>query len=339
MLNIRQNVSLQSFNTFRIDARAAWFCEVYSQADLLELVPRLGDYSRYMVLGGGSNVVFSRDYDGLIILNRISGRSLEKHGTGYRYHLGAGENWHQSVLHSVSRDLFGLENLSLIPGTAGAAPIQNIGAYGVELKDIFSSLTAVDLVTGKPVEFDLPSCRFAYRDSYFKGAGAGRYCITSLSLDLQRCGELKTGYGEISEEIDRRGLEVAAMTPAQMSDVIVAIRQRKLPDPAILPNAGSFFKNPVVSRDRWESLKQRFPAMVSYPVGEDKVKLASGWLIDALGWKGRSLNGAGVHERQALVLINQGGGAPAIRALAERIQHEVADTYGVRLEPEPIWVE
>lgn len=338
MLSIRQNVSLLPFNTFRIDSRAAWFCEIHSQADLLELIPRLGDYPRYMVLGGGSNVVFSQDYDGLIILNRITGRSLEAQCDRYLFTLGAGENWHQSVLYSVANHLYGLENLSLIPGTVGAAPIQNIGAYGVELKDMFAGLTAVDLVSGSPVEFDLSACRFAYRDSHFKQEGAGRYCITSVSLDLAPGGELKTGYGEIGEEIERRGWKPDHMTPQQMSEVIVSIRQRKLPDPATLPNAGSFFKNPVVSRNQWEALQQRFPAMVSYPVGEDKYKLASGWLIDALGWKGRSLNGAAVHDRQALVLINQGGGAAAIRALAERIQHEVEDTYGVRLEPEPVWV-
>lgn len=339
MLIIQENISLQSLNTFRIPARARWFCEICSEQDLQELVGRLAEFPRYMVLGSGSNVLFGGDYHGLIILNRIGGSRLENIGQGCAYHLGAGENWHSAVHYSVRHNYYGLENLSLIPGTVGAAPIQNIGAYGVELKDAFISLKAMDLQSGQWTEFCLDDCRFDYRDSVFKQEGAGRYCIASVALRLEREASLKTGYGEIATEIDRRGWQETNMSPLKMSEVIMTIRQRKLPDPAKLPNAGSFFKNPIISAADFEVLRSRFPDIASYPAGEGRIKLACGWLIDRLGWKGRSLDGAKVHDQQALVLINEGGGAAAIKALACRIQAEVLDTYGVRLEPEPVWVE
>ncbi|MDX1693884.1 MAG: UDP-N-acetylmuramate dehydrogenase [Ketobacteraceae bacterium] len=339
MSEIKQNVSLKPFNTFQIDARAAYFCEIHSVTELQQLIKRLDEFPRFLVLGGGSNLLFCGDYNGLVIHNCITGHSLAKADGQQILTLGSGENWHEAVQFSVGKGLYGIENLALIPGTAGAAPIQNIGAYGVELKDVFRSLTAVDLSNGSLREFSLAECRFAYRDSIFKQEAADRYCITSVTLNLSTEGQVKTAYGEIEAEIERRSLEKDAMTPKDMSEIITAIRQRKLPDPAENPNAGSFFKNPVVPREQAEELKARFPGLVSYPLSDHQVKLASGWLIDNLGWKGRSLNGARVHDRQALVLVNEGGGAPAVKALAERIQREVADTYGVKLEPEPRWVE
>ena len=339
MPHIQHNISLRPFNTFQVDVRAANFCDVQTLEQVRALCSRLGEFSRCMVLGGGSNVLFCGDYEGLIIHNRITGRALVDQGDHCLYTLGAGENWHRAVVAATDQGLYGIENLALIPGTVGAAPIQNIGAYGTELKDVFVSLDAVDLHTGVLKTFSLQDCRFAYRDSVFKQEAAGRYCIVSVTLRLGKTGELKTAYGDIEAEIYRQGLDKSVMSPARMRDVIISLRQRKLPDPALLPNAGSFFKNPVVHRDQLDSLKSRFPDMVSYPVDDEHAKLACGWLIDALGWKGRSMNGAKVHDRQALVLINQGGGAPAVKALAERIRQDVLETYGITLEPEPVWVE
>ena len=217
--------------------------------------------------------------------------------------------------------------------------IQNIGAYGVEIKDIFKSLSAINLMTGELEHFNLERCEFGYRDSVFKQRGAHQYCVTEVTLTLAENGEIKTEYGEIDAELARRGLEKEGLTPLQMSEVICAIRRKKLPDPAERPNAGSFFKNPVVDESVHAFLKESYPELVSYPFGDKQYKLASGWLIDQLGWKGRSLNGAKVHDKQALVLINEGGGFAAIRELAIRIQNDVFEHYGVKLEPEPVWIE
>lgn len=338
MVSIRENVSLKQFNTFNIDARARYYCEVNSEAELLQLAPRLADFTKFMVLGGGSNVLFCGDYHGLVIRNCLRGREQQAAGEHVLLRLGAGENWHQCVQYAVSQQLYGMENLALIPGTVGAAPIQNIGAYGVELKDMFDSLTALNLTTGSMEIFDAERCRFAYRDSFFKQQGNDNYCITQIDLRLAKQGEIKTDYGEINAELAAQQLTKDQLTPAQMSNLICCIRQRKLPDPEQLPNAGSFFKNPLVSAAHHAELKARYPSLVSYPLADGNYKLACGWLIDNLGWKGKALNGAKVHDRQALVLINQGGGAVAIIQLAERIQRDVKNAYGVELEPEPRWI-
>lgn len=340
MRNIQQDVSLKAFNTFAIDVKARYFCEVTSHQDLLSLVQRLPEFKRYIVLGGGSNILFREHYDGLVILNRIKGRRyLERDGNKVLLKLGAGENWHESVLDSLNQGLFGLENLSLIPGTVGAAPIQNIGAYGVELKDSFHSLTAINLINGEEETFNLARCAFGYRDSFFKQQGFGKYCITGVNLLLDKQGKLKTAYGEIEAELKSQGLDPKAITPSELSEVICRIRQRKLPDPKELPNAGSFFKNPVVSKQKHNELKSQFPKLISYELPNKEYKLACGWLIDSLGWKGKMLEGAKVHDKQALVLVNEGGGAKALTALANAIKQDVANVYGVDIEPEPLWVE
>lgn len=338
MYSLQENVSLKPFNTFNIEARARYFCEVNSEQALLELCQRLGDFKKYMVLGGGSNVLFCDDYDGLIILNKIKGQTFKNDADSVIAAFGGGENWHKSVLNSIEQGLYGLENLSLIPGTVGAAPVQNIGAYGVELKDIFLSLKAINLKTAELETFDLTQCEFGYRDSVFKNAAAGKYCITQVNLSLSKQSPLKTGYGEIEAEIIERGLGIDDLTPKIMSDVISTIRRRKLPDPSVLPNAGSFFKNPIISANDHEYLKHKFPGLVSYALPNGDYKLACGWLIDKLGWKGKSIDGARVHEKQALVLINEGGGAAAICRLAEQIQRAVHQEYGVKIEPEPSWI-
>lgn len=337
MLTIQENVSLKPFNTFQVDVRARYFCEVVTQNDLLELVKRLAEFPKFMVLGGGSNVLFCGNYDGLIIHNKIAGRQFIECGEAVDLVLGGGENWHQSVLAAVDKNLYGIENLSLIPGTVGAAPIQNIGAYGVELKDVFKSLTAINLANGEQETFDLNRCAFGYRDSVFKRAAAGQYCITQVILQLNKNGLIQSSYGEIEAELDKLNLKAEQLTPADMSKVICHIRQRKLPDPDHLPNAGSFFKNPIVSASQYEKLKAAFPDLVSYPVN-GQYKLACGWMIDRLGWKGKSCDGAKVHDHQALVLINTGGGADAICELARQIQTDVFNAFGVQLEPEPLWV-
>ncbi len=338
MYNIQENVSLKPFNTFNIDARARYFCEVTSQQALLQLVPKLSSYKKFMVLGGGSNVLFCGDYDGLIILNQIKHQSFEPQNEHVIARFGGGENWHQCVLRTANQGFFGIENLALIPGTVGAAPVQNIGAYGVELKDVFLSLVAVNLITGQLENFTLDECHFGYRDSVFKQQAAGKYCITQVSLLLARHAQPKIGYGEIETEMRTRGLTSDSLTPKIMCELISAIRKRKLPDPSQFPNAGSFFKNPIIGAQEHARLQQRFPKLISYPLSDGTFKLACGWLIDALGWKGKSLNGAKVHDQQALVLVNEGGGAVAVCDLARQIQRAVYDEYGVLIEPEPSWI-
>ncbi|MCG8669903.1 MAG: UDP-N-acetylmuramate dehydrogenase [Pseudomonadales bacterium] len=338
MLRIQEHVNLQPFNTFAIPVTARYFCEVTSEAELISLCSQLTDYPRYMVLGGGSNVLFCNHYDGLIIHNRIQGISFEAKNQKVHGQFGGGENWHECVLRSVEQGLYGIENLSLIPGTVGAAPVQNIGAYGVEIKDVFVSLRAVNLIAGNVEIFNAERCQFDYRDSVFKQAEAGKFCITEVTLSLDKAGSPKAGYGELSAELAQCGISAEDATPKQMSNAVCTIRKRKLPDPSELPNAGSFFKNPIVSADKHQQLKQSFPDMVSYALPNGEYKLACGWLIDAMGWKGKLQNGAQIHQQQALVLINRGGGAEAICNFANDIKAAVYERYGVTIESEPGWI-
>ena len=336
---LQSDVSLKPLNTFGVEARARYLAHIEDAAQLEPLLddPRVRDLPR-LVLGGGSNLLFAGDFDGLVVKIDIGGlRELEAGSETWRVEVGAGENWHATVERLVAGGRPGLENLALIPGQVGAAPIQNIGAYGLELAERFESLRAWDTERRQVVTLALADCAFGYRDSVFKHEAVGRRIILSVTLALPRTWMPVTGYADVGQELVARG--VSQPQPRDVFDAVVAIRRRKLPDPAALGNAGSFFKNPIVSRDKRAELIAKFPSLVSYPLAGGRFKLAAGWLIDAAGLKGATRGRAGVYERQALVLVNRGGATGGeILALAREVQDKVAEKFGVRLEPEPLIV-
>ena len=334
---LARNVSLQSLNTFGLPARAAWFAAMETPAQLAALSawPEWKRLRRF-VLGGGSNLVLAGDFDGLVLHVRIPGRELiAETADAWLVRAGAGENWHDFVSWTLDCGWPGLENLALIPGTVGAAPVQNIGAYGLEMAERFHRLEAVELATGETVILDRTACRFDYRDSVFKREAAGRYLITAVTFRLPKRWQPVIGYADVVRELATQ--RIAQPTARAVADAVIAIRSRKLPDPARLGNAGSFFKNPQVDAATFQSLIARHPNLPHYPQPDGTVKLAAGWLIERCGWKGRSLGPAGVYERQALVLINRGGarGEDVLR-LARAIQASVKAIFGVELEPEPV---
>lgn len=334
MADFHEFYPLRRHNTFGFDAHARFAVHVRSEADLTEALadPR-AEGLPLVVLGGGSNVVLTGDLDALVLLVEIPGYQAEEAGDAWLVTAGAGENWNALVNRTIADGMPGLENLALIPGTAGAAPIQNIGAYGVELRERFAGLRAYDRHTGTFVWIDLQACDFGYRDSLFKRAGAGRYIITAVTLRLPRAWQPVLSYGELARELDGQATPAAAT----IRDAVVAIRTRKLPDPAQLGNAGSFFKNPLVSAAQRDALLQANPDLVSYAQPDGSYKLAAGWLIDRCGFKGVTDGPVGVYGKQALVLVHHGGGTGAmLLALANRIADAVQARFGVRIEPEPV---
>ena len=347
MQNPSENQSLKPYNTFRIDVNARYlaaFATIGELAELVEwargrgLLDRGGTRGpaerRLFVLGGGSNVLFTRNIDGLVLHNRLKGVELIHEDEEHVYvRAGAGENWAGFVEHCLERGWAGLENLSLIPGCVGAAPIQNIGAYGVELQDVFLELDAWSLAEGRVCTFTLGDCAFGYRDSVFKGTYRDQFIILSVTLRLRKTPIFHVSYGAIREELERMG--VHELSIRAVSQAVITIRRSKLPDPADIGNAGSFFKNPTVTEEVCETLRDRFPGIVGYPIVGDGVKLAAGWLIEQCGWKGYRQGDAGVHARQALVLVNYGnaGGAEIYR-LSEEIAASVRNKFGVELERE-----
>jgi len=342
-LAIDHACSLRALNTFGLPAVAHTLVHVRSDADVRRVLdhPELGRAPK-LVLGGGSNLVLTRDPQAVVLRVEVAGRRLvAARDDAWIVEFGAGENWHDAVAWTLDQGWPGLENLALIPGTVGAAPVQNIGAYGLELADRFESLDAVDLVTGRGVTLDARACAFGYRDSVFKQAGfgglAGKSLITRVRLRLPRPWQPVRGY----LDIERRMAETGNHAPDARTifDWVVAIRRAKLPDPREVGNAGSFFKNPVVSAEQCRDIIGRDPHIVHYPLPDGRFKLAAGWLIDACGWKGKSIGGAGVYERQALVLVNRGGATGAeVVTLARAIQESVYGRFGIRLEPEPVIV-
>jgi len=282
--------------------------------------------------------LLTKDFPGVVIRMELIGRSIRRGDDDATYvEAAAGENWHEFVLWTLSQQLAGLENLSLIPGSVGATPIQNIGAYGVEMKEKFHALQAVDSLTGELRRFDQEACKFAYRDSVFKHELKDRAIITSVTFRLPYDAALHTDYGDVRQELAR--MNVSSPTAKDISDAICNIRRRKLPDPAQIGNAGSFFKNPVIDIGSFASLHEKHPRLPHYPSGNAQVKLPAAWLIEQAGWKGKTLGRAGVHEQHALVLVNRGEASGAeILALANAIQNSVFDKFGVRLEPEPVIV-
>ncbi|HEX4327088.1 MAG TPA: UDP-N-acetylmuramate dehydrogenase [Burkholderiales bacterium] len=336
---LTEHASLKAHNSFGLEAQARYLAVLRDPAELPAILGEAQVREQpLLVIGGGSNLLLTRDFPGLVLLVQNRGIELLGETDGVcRVRAAAGENWHGLVMHALQQGWYGLENLSLIPGTVGAAPIQNIGAYGVELESRFESLDAWEIDTGRIVTLDREACAFGYRDSLFKRAGRDRYIIVSVTLRLSREARVHVEYAELKAELAARG--ISAPTPRDVSDAVIALRTRKLPDPAVLGNAGSFFKNPVVDEEKLEALKVFYPKLVSYPQGNGLHKLAAGWMIDQAGWKGRALGAAAVYEKQALVLVNRGGATGAdIAALARAIQADIRAHYAVELEPEPVWI-
>lgn len=329
------NADLAGFNTLGLSAKAACLARPETLDALEEVLADRDPEAPVFVIGEGSNLVIQGDLPGLTIALAIDGmlkvREDEKH---VWVAAGAGVHWDNLVAWTVEQGWQGLENLSLIPGTAGAAPYQNIGAYGVELAQVLAQVTVMEIVTGQVSHFSAQDCDFAYRESRFKGRDKGRYIITGIELKLNRVPRCNISYGPLAQHF--AGCEPNEVTAAAVREQVIAIRQSKLPDPAVLANAGSFFKNPVVSEEKATALKASFPQLVAYPQTEG-VKLAAGWLIEAAGWKGKRLGPVGMHSEQALVLVNHGGATPAdVLALAAAVQQDVWQSFGVQLEQEPV---
>ncbi|MCC3160067.1 UDP-N-acetylmuramate dehydrogenase [Hymenobacter sp. 15J16-1T3B] len=335
---LQHHVSLRPYNTFGIDAHARLFAAFGSAEELRALLqlPEVQTAPK-LVLGGGSNLLFTQDFDGVVLKNEIRGlETLDEQADGtVLVRAGAGESWHGLVEYALGQGLSGLENLSLIPGTVGAAPLQNIGAYGVELKDAFEYLEAVEISSGQLRRFSREECGFGYRESVFKGLLRGQYIVTGVVLRLHRRPQANTSYGAIRTTLEEMGV-TEEPTPQQVSQAVISIRRSKLPDPAQIGNAGSFFKNPEVSQAKFDALKAQYPELPGYPV-PGGVKVPAGWLIEQCGWKGhRAGEGRyGVHDRQALVLVNHGGATGhEVRALAEEIIASVREKFGIELHPE-----
>lgn len=334
-LQVQAQVSLKPFNSFGIDVRAQLYAEARGDGDVREaLAYAASQQLPVWVMGGGSNVLLTRDVCALVLRMASQGiRVVHDDGVQVVVEAEAGEPWHPFVLWTLEQGFAGLENLSLIPGTVGAAPMQNIGAYGVEIKDVFAGLTALDRHTGELRDFSLAECDFAYRDSLFKHQ-VGRWLILRVRFALSRAAHLKLDYGPVLQRLAEQG--ISQPTPRDVSDVICSIRREKLPDPAQLGNAGSFFKNPLVSQALAAQLQAQYPDLVAYPQADGQMKLAAGWLIDKAGWKGFREGDAGVHRLQALVLVNYGAASGQnIADLALRIQRDIATRFNVELEMEP----
>jgi UDP-N-acetylmuramate dehydrogenase len=344
---VERNVPLQAHNSFGIVAKARALVRVRSAADVQQLLAdaEFGSVPKF-VLGGGSNIVLTGDVKPLVLKVEVMGRRIVEDGPRATVvEAGAGENWHEFVDWTLAQGCPGLENLALIPGTVGASPVQNIGAYGVELQDRFDSLDAVDLVTGKTFTLDAAQCAFGYRDSVFKHVAAkeGDFGLAARALILRVRLRLpkpwKPVFGYVDLERRRHESGIADPSPQQIRDWVCAIRANKLPDPRVIGNAGSFFKNPTVTPEQCQDIIARDPGIVHYPMPDGSVKLAAGWLIDACGWKGKSVGNAGVYEKQALVLVNRGGATGGeVVTLARAIQTSVYERFGIRLEPEPVVV-
>jgi UDP-N-acetylmuramate dehydrogenase len=332
----RPDASLKHLNSFSIEARADQILELESEEDLQTFTNEYRfDAKHDVIVGGGSNILFAGDVQGSVVLNRVTGkRIIEDSNDDVLVEALAGENWHHLVMWCLDQGLSGIENLSLIPGLAGAAPMQNIGAYGVELADVLDSVQTLDLRSGQTREFKQQDCQLSYRNSRFKSADAGKYLITGIRLRLHRTFKPKLDYKGLGEELSLMGID--APTAKQVSEAVIRIRQRKLPDPASIGNAGSFFKNPVVNQETANLLAREFTGLPIY-TADKKSKLSAAWLIEQCGWKGRSIGGAAVSEQHALVLVNRNNATGReILTLAGAIQASVQQRFGIELQPEPL---
>lgn len=335
MTLIRQNVNLKALNTFGIPAKAHFYTDLEDLSSFAELI-KTPEYQsqKKLIIGGGSNILFTKDFEGLVIRNLLKGISvIQEDDTDVLVKVAAGENWHAFVMWTIEKGFAGIENLSLIPGCVGASPMQNIGAYGVEIKDVFESLEALEMSTGEQKTFTKEECKFGYRESVFKNIYKDRYLITAVIFHLKKNAAVNTSYGAITAELAAMGISEPNIR--DVSNAVISIRRSKLPDPAVTGNAGSFFKNPEVETSIYQSIKKNYPEVVAYPLADGKHKLAAGWLIEHCGLKGFEIGGAAVHTKQALVLINTGNADGAsVLALSAEIIKRVFEKYGVQLERE-----
>ena len=330
---VKRDISLKSYNTFGIDIKTRNFLEIDSAAPLEEAITIMNRRGfPFLIIGGGSNVLFTKDFEGLVLMNRLMGKEIVEENKDFVHlKVSGGEEWPELVDYCVSQNWGGIENLSLIPGTAGAAPIQNIGAYGVEVKDVIVSVEAVDLRNGESRVFSNVECKFAYRSSIFKTSERGNYFITSVTLRLNKRPMVNLNYAPLKKTFEK--MEPELVTIKEVSEVIKQIRRSKLPNPLEVGNAGSFFKNPVIDAEKLNELIARYPGIPNYPFGINQIKLAAGWLIEQCGWKGKRVGDAGVHKKQALVLVNYySASGKDILNLASEVRKSVEDKFGITLE-------
>ncbi|SHJ51112.1 UDP-N-acetylmuramate dehydrogenase [Pseudozobellia thermophila] len=333
-MEVQEDISLQPYNTFGIEAKARYFCEIKSIDDLRTAL-RLDLHPRKFVISGGSNMLITQDIDALVLYMNIKGiEVMAEDEAQVTLKIMAGENWHQMVLWTLDQGYGGLENMSLIPGNTGTAPIQNIGAYGVELKDSFVSCEAMDVGNQELKTFSKEACRFGYRDSYFKNQGKGKYIITSVTLQLTKKDHKKnTSYGAIEAKL--RELGVSDPTIKDISRAVIAIRREKLPDPSELGNSGSFFKNPIIDAGKFKQFAKDHPKAPFYKISDDAYKIPAGWLIEQCGFKGKRYGDAGIHKNQALVLVNYGkASGNEILELAKTIMEKVRQSFDIQIVPE-----
>jgi UDP-N-acetylmuramate dehydrogenase len=333
-MQVQKDIPLKSYNTFGIAAKARFFCEINSEQDLVEAL-QFDEFEERFVLSGGSNMLITNDIDALVLHINLKGiETIEETNEDITLKVMAGENWHQMVLWTLEQNYGGLENMSLIPGNTGTAPIQNIGAYGVELKDVIVSCEAMDVKTQKIKTFTKQECQFGYRDSYFKNEGKGSYIITSVTFKLTKENhKLNTSYGAIEAKLNEMGIQKP--TIQDISKAVIAIRQSKLPNPDVLGNSGSFFKNPVISKEQFEVFSKKHPEAPFYELENGNFKIPAGWLIESCGFKGKRFGDAGVHEKQALVLVNYGkASGKDIMDLAHRIMDKVSTSFHIDIYPE-----
>jgi len=335
-MKIQENISLKPFNTFQIDKKARFFTEVHSKEDVVESL-RVSQQRNIpvFILGGGSNILLTKDVFALVIKIDIKGIEVTKEDNDHVWvRVGAGEIWHDFVLYAIENNWAGIENLSLIPGTVGASPMQNIGAYGVEIKTVFDHLEAINRKTLTSEIFDHEQCDFGYRESIFKNREKDRYVITHVTYKLSKKPSYNISYGDIKTTLQEMGINENDLSISAVSKAVIAIRESKLPNPVEIGNAGSFFKNPTLSVSQYNLLKENHPEIPGYPQ-EKGVKVPAAWLIEKSGWKGKTFGEIGVHKRQPLVLVNYGNGdGEAIKALAEKIQKDVFEKFRVTLSPE-----
>jgi len=333
-MEINNNFSLKNYNTFGIEAKAKQFVEISSEEELKTILQQY-EGEKKLILGGGSNMLLTKDVDALVIHVGLHGKKIIKEDDDFVWVEGkAGENWHEFVMYCVERNWGGVENLSLIPGTVGAAPIQNIGAYGVEIKNIINLVDAIEIANGTTRAFTNAECRFGYRDSIFKQEAKDKYLISSITLTLTRKDHrFNTSYGAIEETMNQHGNRLLSVK--NISDAVIHIRRTKLPDPARIGNAGSFFKNPSIGIELYDFIKKSYPSFPSYPSANGLVKVPAGWLIEQCGWKGKTFNNIGVHQHQALVIVNYGdGNGEKIWQLAMDICASVKGKFNITLQPE-----
>jgi UDP-N-acetylmuramate dehydrogenase len=336
MIKIEENINLKPYNTFGIEANARYFSKISTEEELEELLSsEVYKNERHLILGGGSNILFTKDFDGLIIKVDLQGiKQQEETDDTIDLNVKSGELWHNLVLYCVQQNLGGIENLSLIPGTVGAAPIQNIGAYGIEVKEVIQKVEAINLLTGKRKSFTNAECMFGYRESIFKHELKEKYFISSVTLTVTKKNHLlNTSYGAIQDTL--KAMQVTEPTIKNISDAVIHIRKTKLPDPMIIGNAGSFFKNPTITLSQYEQLKKLYSEIPGYPSVNQSVKVPAGWLIEQCGWKGKRVNNIGVHAQQALVLVNYGNGkGNEIFQLAKNILTSVKEKFDITLTTE-----